>query len=443
MIKIKAIGGYSKIGKNMTAIYIDDEIVITDMGADMEKLVELQDENVNVSTKDKELLIERGAIPNDIDFFEKNRNKVKAIVITHGHLDHIWAVPFLASKYNCPVIATPFTIKVIEHLMSDFNVRYNRIIKLNTGTKYKISDNLVVELVNITHSIPNSSMIAIHTKYGVIMYANDWKLDNTPTLGSPPDYRRMNELRKEGIFALISDSTRVDRDGYCFSESIVKSMLEDVITRNQENRTIFVTTFASHIARLRNINQTARHLRRSVFIFGRSMDMYINAAVSSGIISRDTLPKVITRREDINRALRLVRENPSKYLIICTGHQGEKDSFLDKLSSGAYNYKLSSEDGIIFSSETIPTPVNIANKMALLKKLEVSGARIADNVHVSGHAYKNDLRTFLKILSPKHFIPSHGGVDKISAAINVSNEFGYELNKTSHILLDGQELELL
>ena len=151
---------------------------------------------------------------------------------------------------------------------------------------------------------------------------------------------------------------------------------------------------------------------------------------------------VLTRSEDINRALRVVKENPNKYLIICTGHQGERNSFLDKLTSGVYHYKLSSEDGIIFSSETIPTPVNIANKMALLKRLESSGVQIADDVHVSGHAYRNDLKTFLKILKPIHFIPSHGGIDKISAAINVGNELGYQLNKTSHILLDHQELEL-
>ncbi len=442
MIKIKAIGGYSRIGKNMTAIFVDKDVIITDMGANMEKLVDIQEDGKTLTIRDTDFLIENDVIPDDKELFDMYRGNVKAIVITHGHLDHIWAIPFLALKYNCPIIATPFTIKVIEHLMSDFKVKSNKLIKLNTGTKYKLSDKITVELVHITHSIPNSAMIALHTPYGILMYANDWKLDDTPTLGRKPDYERMNELREEGIFSLIADSTRVDRDGYCFSENIVKTMLDDVIKKNLSNKTIFVTTFSSHIARIRNIIETAKRFKRSVLIFGRSMNMYINAAISANIINRKEFPQVLTRSEDINRALRVVKENPNKYLIICTGHQGERNSFLDKLTSGVYHYKLSSEDGIIFSSETIPTPVNIANKMALLKRLESSGVQIADDVHVSGHAYRNDLKTFLKILKPIHFIPSHGGIDKISAAINVGNELGYQLNKTSHILLDHQELEL-
>lgn len=441
MIKIKAIGGYNKIGKNMTAIFVDKDVIITDMGANMEKLVDIQEDGKTLSIKDTDFLIENDVIPDDKDLFDTEKANVKAIVLTHGHLDHIWAVPFLALKYNCPIISTPFTIKVIEHLMSDFKVKSNKLVKLNTGTKYKLSDKITLELVHITHSIPNSSIIALHTPYGVLMYANDWKLDDTPTLGRKPDYERMDELRKEGIFSLIADSTRVDKEGYCFSENIVKTMLEDVIRKNLSNKTIFVTTFSSHIARIKNISETARRLKRSIMIFGRSMNMYINAAISSNIVDRRTFPPVLTRSEDINRALHLVKENPNKYLIICTGHQGEKNAFLDKLSNEVYHYRLSSEDGIIFSSETIPTPVNIANKMALLKKLESTGAQIADNVHVSGHGYRNDLKTFLRLLSPKHFIPSHGGMDKISSAINAANDLGYQLNKTSHILLDHQELE--
>ena len=238
MIKVKAFGGYSKIGKSMTAIEVDGEIVLTDMGADIEKLVNFEEDKNDISINDLTALIDNAVIPDDRSFFLEKGKKVKAIVLTHGHLDHIWAVPFLSQKYKCPVIATPFTIKVIENLMKNFKVRSLNLVQLNTGTMYKISENIKLELVNITHSIPNSSMIALHTKYGVIIYANDWKFDNTPTLGKKPDYERLEELKKEGVFILISDSTNAEVDGYTFSESVVKTMLEDVIKKSLNNKTI-------------------------------------------------------------------------------------------------------------------------------------------------------------------------------------------------------------
>lgn len=440
MIKIKAFGGYSKIGKSMTAIDVDGEIVLTDMGADIEKLVDFEDDKNYISLKDEDALIDNGVIPNDRKFFEENGNKVKAIVLTHGHLDHIWAVPFLAAKYKCPIIATPFTVKVLEHLMHNVKQKGLRILSLNTGTKYKISPGLTLELVHITHSIPNASMSVLHTKYGAIIYANDWKLDDTPTLGRKPDYERLESIAKEGIHTLILDSTNVDQEGYTFSESIVRTMLEDVIKKTLDNKTIFVTTFSSHIARIKNIVEISRKLNRQVLIFGRSMAMYIKAAIDTRFLEKNKFPDVALRREQINNILKHVRGSPGKYVIICTGHQGEKGAFLDRLATGQYDYRLSGDDAVIFSSRVIPTPMNIANRSMLQTALEHTNVNIADNVHVSGHASKNEHKLLLKMLKPKHYIPSHGGMDKISVGIEMAKELGYELNKTSHILLDGQEL---
>ena len=442
MIKVKAFGGYSKIGKSMTAIDVDGEIILTDMGADIEKLVNFEEDKNDITINDLTSLIDNSVIPDDRDFLMKEGKKVKAIVLTHGHLDHIWAVPFLSQKYKCPVIATPFAIKIIENLMKNFKVRSLNLVQLNTGTPYKISDNIKLELVNITHSIPNSSMIALHTKHGVIIYANDWKFDNTPTLGKKPDYEKLEELRKEGIFLLISDSTNADVDGYTFSESIVKTMLEDIIKKSLDNKTIFISTFSSHIARIKNIVEISRKMNRSVMIFGRSMDMYTKAAMSTNVINKGTLPEVATRRDLINSMLKHVAERPGKYVVICTGHQGERGAFLDKLVTGQYQYRLSSEDGVIFSSRTIPTPLNEANKNMLKSALESLNVNVADNIHVSGHASKNDHKLLIKMLMPKHIIPSHGGIEKLSANIELAREFGYELNKNSHILLDGQEITL-
>jgi ribonuclease J len=442
MIKVKAFGGYSKIGKSMTAIDIDGEIIITDMGADIEKLVNFEEDKNDITVNDLTALIDNNVIPDDRDFFMKEGKKVKAIVLTHGHLDHVWAVPFLSQKYKCPVIATPFSMKVIENLMKNFKAKSLRLIPLNTGTPYNISDSIKLELVNVTHSIPNSSMIALHTKYGAIIYANDWKFDNTPTLGRKPDYEKLEQLRKEGIFLLISDSTNAEVDGYTFSESIVKTMLEDIVKKTLDNKTIFISTFSSHIARIKNIVEISRKLNRNTMIFGRSMDMYIKAAISTNVINKGTLPEVAFRREQINGLLKHVYDRPGKYVIICTGHQGERGAFLDKLITGQYQYRLSGEDAVIFSSRTIPTPINEANKGMLKSALESLNVNVADNVHVSGHASKNDHKLLIKMLMPKHLIPSHGGIEKLSANIELAREFGYELNKNSHILLDGQEITL-
>ncbi len=440
MIKVKAFGGYSKIGKSMTAIEVDDEIIITDMGADIEKLVNFEEDKNDISINDLPALIDNHVIDDDRSFFIEEGKKVKAIVLTHGHLDHVWAVPFLSQKYKCPVIATPFSIKVIENLMKNFKVRSLPLMQLNTGTSYKISDKITLELINITHSIPNSAMIALHTKYGVIVYANDWKFDNTPTLGKKPDYERLEALRKEGVFILIDDSTNADVDGYTFSESVVKTMLEDIIKKSLGNKTIFISTFSSHIARIKNITEISRKMNRNVMIFGRSMDMYIKAAMSTNVINKGALPEVAMRREQINSLLKYVADRPGKYVIICTGHQGEKGAFLDRLVTGQYQYRLSNEDAVIFSSRTIPTPLNEANKGMLKNALDSLNVNVADNVHVSGHASKNDHKLLIKMLMPKHLIPSHGGIEKISADIELAREFGYELNKNSHILLDGQEI---
>ncbi len=440
MIKIKAFGGYSKIGKSMTSVEVDGDIVICDMGADIEKLVDFEDDKNYISIRDTDALIENGVIPNDKRFFEENGKKVKAIVLTHGHLDHIWAVPFLALKYHCPIIATPFTIKVLEHLAKNVKVSGLRLLSLNTGTKYKISPKITLEFVNITHSIPNSAMNVLHTEYGSVIYANDWKLDDNPTLGKKPDYERLEALAKEGIHTLILDSTNVDQEGYTFSESVVRTMLEDVIKKTLDNKTIFITTFSSHIARIKNIIEISRKLNRQVMIFGRSMAMYTKAAIDTKYIEKSKFPEVATKREQINNILKYVRDRPGKYVIICTGHQGEKGAFLDKLVTGQYEYKLSNEDAVIFSSRVIPTPLNIANRSMLQNALEELNANVADNVHVSGHASKNEHKLLLKMLKPKHYIPSHGGMDKISVGIEMGKELGYELNKTSHILLDGQEI---
>ena len=241
-LQVIAIGGYSEVGKNMTALKVDDEIIILDIGLYIPKLVEYEDEDPkDISVEN---LARKEIIPDD-SILKKYRDKVKAIVIGHAHLDHVGAVPFLCNHYNCPVIATPYTIEILEGLAQEKNIRIkNKIRKLNAGSAIKISNNISIEFVHITHSIIQAVLTVIHTKYGSVVYANDFKLDNSPVLGKKPNYDKLKEIGKKGVIALIAESLYSHNEGKTPSEKVAKEMLKDVLlgTSNHEN-VVIVTTF--------------------------------------------------------------------------------------------------------------------------------------------------------------------------------------------------------
>src|SRR3989338_2684304 len=236
MIEIYAVGGYDEVGKNCTAIDIDGEVLIIDLGIHLENYIKLTEEEdlirINADT-----LMNAGAVPN-ISVLNKIKNNVKAIVISHAHLDHVGAVPYIANKFKAPIICTPYTVEVIKSILKDDRIKLDNDLKpLNVNSPYNLTENIKIELVHITHSIPQSTLVAIHTKYGIILYANDFKLDLHPTLGKIPDFKKLEELSKKGIIAMIVESTYADDPKKMPSEQVAKEMLRDVLigTNNKDN----------------------------------------------------------------------------------------------------------------------------------------------------------------------------------------------------------------
>jgi ribonuclease J len=444
-MKIHTIGGYNEVGKNMTALEIDDDVILFDCGLFLPAIVGVAEREKIPTEKGMRNL---GALPDDT-YLEKNnlKNKVRAILISHAHLDHVGAIPYNAPAYNAPVLGTPYTIEVLKVLMKDNNQTIpNKIIPIKVNGSYKIkgkSGDYIVEFVSITHSTLDSSVIAVHTKEGVVVYANDYKLDNSPILGLRPNYKKLKELSKEGIKVLIVDCLYATDDRKTPSEKIARGLLEDVLfTTENRNSGIIITTFSSHIARLSTITEFGKRLRREVVFLGRSLGKYMQAAknIHEAPFSRDV--KIFTYRRQVEKALERINKNKNRYLVVCTGHQGEPGSILDRITRNQFNFRLSKEDHMIFSSKTIPSPQNEENRKQLEERLKKSQVRIFDNVHVSGHGGREDLRDMIKLTNPKHIIPSHGDLEKTSAGAKLAEESGYILNKTVHLMSNGTHLEI-
>ena len=262
-------------------------------------------------------------------------------------------------------------------------------------------------------------------------------------MGELTDYQRLQELGHKGVKVLISDTTRVEEEGKVFSESLVKQMLMDVFeTVRYDNKLIIVTTFSSHIARIKTLVELARNMNRKVIIMGRSMANYMSAANSVGLIKFGRTVEIASGKRNIIRAIKDITRNRGKYMIICTGNQGEPDAVLTRITEGTIPLDISKEDTVVFSSKAIPTPVNMAQRAHIEKKIRDKHVRLFKDVHVSGHGGKEDHRKMMKIVKPKHFIPTHGDMRKLATAIDLANDLGYSFNNNSHILRNGQILEI-
>jgi ribonuclease J len=443
-LKIHAIGGYDEVGKNMTALETGDDVIVFDDGLHLPAIVGVTEREKIPTEKGMRSL---GALPNDIYLGEKNlQHKVRAIIPSHAHLDHIGAIPYNAHKYKAPIIGTPFTTEFLKVMMSDNNQSIqNKIITVKPNGKTNVigKKNYKVELINMTHSTIHCALIAVHTPDGIILYSNDYKLDNSPVLGEKPNYKRLKELSKEGIKALVVDCLYAPEDSKTPSEKIARGLLEDVFfTTDNHKSGMICTTFSSHIARLNSIVEYGRKLGREVIFVGRSLSKYVSAARNVGQCPFYNKIKVVSYRRQKEKALNLINKNKSKYLVVCTGHQGEPGSILDRISRNELPLKLSNEDHIIFSSKTIPTPTNELSRAQLEKRLKKHKVRIFDQVHVSGHGAKEDLRDLIKLTSPEHIIPSHGDLSKTKAGADLAEEMGYRLNKTVHLMSNGKSLKI-
>ena len=384
-----------------------------------------------------------GALPDD-SFLEKNKDKVRAFVISHAHLDHVGAVQYIAYKYpKAEILGTPFTIEVLKTLTEDSktNLR-NKIISVRPDSSYFIkgkNKKYQVDFVNMTHSTPQTALLALHTGEGIVIYANDYKLDNTPVMGSPPNYAKMRELAKKGVKVLIVDSLYSSDERKTHSEKIARAMVEEVmLTIDHGNHGIIVSTFSSHIARLKTIVEYSKKLNRKVVFVGRSLGKYVNAAKKVNLCPFEKDIKLVSYTNQVKSALKQIDQKRHEYVLVCTGHQAEPGSILDRLVKGNdLPFKFHPRDSVIFSSKVIPVPINQSNRANMDKKLRQQDVRIFDEVHCSGHGGREDLRDLINILKPKHIIPSHGGLDKTTPAIELAREMGYKMGSTCHLCENG------
>ncbi len=443
-MQIHAIGGYNEVGKNMTALETGDDVLVFDAGLYLPAVVGVTEKERIPTEKGMRAL---GALPDDI-LLEKRRlhNKVRAFLVSHAHLDHVGALPYITNKYNASILGTPFTTEVLKLLLEEpgQNLR-NRIISIQPDNSYIVKGrkNYKVEFLNMTHSTLQTAAIAVHTPEGIVLYVNDYKLDNSPIYGDKPNYKRLKELSRIGIKALVVDCLYAPDDRKTPSEKIAKGLLEDVFfSTDNRNSGMIVTTFSSHIARLKTITELGQKLHRQVVFLGRSLNKYVTAAENIGKAPFRRSIQMLAFRKQIDRVLQKINKNKRDYLLVCTGHQGEPGSVLDRIARNQLPIRLSSNDQIIFSSKTIPTTVNENNRLNLEKKMKKHGVRIFDNVHVSGHGGREDLRDLIRLVNPEHIIPSHGDLHKRTAGAELAQEMGYKLNKTAHLMQNGQSITL-
>lgn len=443
MVKIHTVGGFSEVGNNMVVVEVGEDAFIFDEGFYLPAIVSMQERD-QIMTERKLRVIK--AIPDD-SVIENIKDKVCAQFISHAHLDHVGAVPFISDKYNALIYGTPFSIQVLKSLLNDNDiVLKNKILTVRPNTTFYVkgrTKKYKVDFIYVTHSTAQCSMIALHTNEGVIVFSGDFKLDNTPVMGPKPNYKKLKEIGDEGVIVLIVNSLYSGTRGKTPSESVAREMLKktlDSIENKQEG--MIVTTFASHIPRLKSVVEFGQKMGREIVFLGRSLDKYSMAAKNSGVAPFFDNVKIAKYRRQVENALHKVERKRKDHMIVCTGHQGEPGSILDRLSRHQLPFKITKEDNIIFSSSVIPTEVNREQFLAMEVRLKKSKPRMFRDVHVSGHGREEDLIQAVKMMRPKHIIPWHGDLEKTKPMVDIVSKLGYKLGKTCHLMNDGGVLDV-
>ena len=416
--KIVVLGGLGEVGKNMYCVMHNDAIVIIDAG---------------VSFPEDDLKGVDYVIP-DFTFLKENENKIQALLITHGHEDHIGSIPFLLSQVNIPVIYAPNHAKqLIQKKLEDRNIRYDNLKVYDEKTKIKFKD-IEVEFFIVTHSIPDSHGISITTPDGRIITTGDYKFDLTP-IGPDADLYKMANLGHDGVDLLISDSTNALNEGFSKSESIVDETLGDMFTRFKNNR-IIIATFASNIYRIKHIFETCYKHNRKICIFGRSMENNINISIEGGYIDH---------KEILINAEELKTLKPNEVTILCTGTQGEPLAALSRMSAGTHKQvKLTPNDIVIFSSSAIPG--NALSISKTINKLYLQGVKVYTSssladLHTSGHANEEEIKLLMKLIKPKYLMPFHGEYRMLKKQANIGIACGIKKENT-FIIKNGESLIL-
>ncbi|MFB6196336.1 MAG: MBL fold metallo-hydrolase, partial [Haloplanus sp.] len=389
-IEIATIGGYEEVGRQMTAVRAGDDVVVFDMGLNLSQV--LIHDNVETEQMHSLDLIDMGAIPDD-RVMSDLEGDVQAIVPTHGHLDHIGAISKLAHRYDAPVVATPFTIELVKQQVegeSKFTVG-NDLVKMDAGETMSIGDSGKVDLefVNVTHSIIDAINPVLHTPEGSVVYGLDKRMDHSPVIGDPIDMERFREIGREGegVLCYIEDCTNAGRKGRTPSESVARSHLRDVMYSIEDyDGGIVATTFSSHIARVTSLVEFAEDIGRQPVLLGRSMEKYSGTAERLDFVDFPDDLGMYGHRKSVDRTFkRIMKEGKENFLPIVTGHQGEPRAMLTRMGRGETPYELDDGDKVLFSARVIPEPTNEGQRYQSERLLRMQGARIYDDIHVSGH----------------------------------------------------------
>ncbi|KGO15657.1 ribonuclease J [Clostridium botulinum] len=417
-VKVIPLGGLGEIGKNITAFEYGNEIVIIDCG---------------ISFPDEEMYGVDLVIP-DITYLLNNKDKVKAIFLTHGHEDHIGSLPYILQQLNRPVYGTALTLGIVENKLKEHNMLSDcELNKVEAGDIVELK-NLKMEFIRNTHSIADSCSIAIHTPVGVILHTGDFKIDYTPIDGLVMDFHRIAELGKKGVLLLMADSTNVQRKGHTISEKSIGETLTKIFS-NAKGRVI-VATFASNIHRMQQIIDASIEYGRKVAFSGRSMENISKVAMDLGYLH---IPETYLITVDE------MKNYPNEQItIITTGSQGEPMAALARIAYSNHR-KIAIEPKDLFIISASPIPGNEKLISRVINELFKKGADVIyealEEVHVSGHAYEEELKLIHTLVHPKYFMPVHGEYRHLKRHVDLAMELGME-RENIFSLETGQVLEI-
>ena len=414
---IVALGGLGEVGKNMYVIHHEDEILIIDAG-----VMFPEDDLMGVDY-----------VIQDVSYLKENESKIKALIITHGHEDHIGGITFLLQNVKIPVIYAPrIAVSLIKNKLEDNHLNYQNLETYDKDSIFKFK-HFTVEFVNTTHSIPDSFAVVIHTPQGIIFETGDFKFDLTP-IGPMADLHKIARIAEQGVKLLLSDSTNALSEGFSKSESCVDETLNDIVSRHHGR--VIIATFASNIYRIKHIVETCRKNNRQIVTFGRSMETSIEIAFENGLLKDRSI------FIDANKAKSLKR---NEVCILCTGSQGEPLAALSRIANGVHKQiSLLNDDLVVFSSK--PIPGNAASINRIINKLYLKGVKVFTNeefsdIHTSGHAKQEELKLMLRLVKPEYFMPMHGEYRMLMSHKAIAEDCGIP---SDHIFIceNGDTVEL-
>ena len=417
-LKIIPLGGLDEIGKNITVFEYGNEIVLVDCGLEFP-----EDDMLGVDL----------VIP-DITYLEKNQEKIKGLVITHGHEDHIGSIPYLLKQINVPIYATKLTIGLIKNKLEEHKLLSStKLVTVEQGQTVHFG-NIRVEFIRSSHSIPDSVMLAIHTPAGTVLHTGDFKVDYTPIDNQLMDFGRIAELGNKGIVALLSDSTNAERKGFTMSESSVGEVFDKLFLHNTKR--IVVATFASNVHRVQQIVNSAVKYGRKIAVCGRSMINMIETAREIGYIDAP---------ENLFIDIDMIKNYPDEQLvIITTGSQGETMSALTRMAAGEHKKVVITPNDMVIISAT-PIPGNEKLVSNVINDLMQIGAEVVysalEDIHVSGHACQEEQKLILALAKPKFFIPVHGEYRQLRAHAETAKKMGIP-PENIFLLNNGRVLEV-